>query len=68
VHERSISIVADLSRRCPAVDPGDHHLWVSLRCAAENVIQAALANGLKGHAAVETEGILEYVVKGTTDQ
>jgi len=51
VHERSISIVADLSRRCPAVDPDDHHLWVSLGCAAENLIQAALANGLKGHAA-----------------
>ncbi len=53
VQERSISIVSDLSRRCPAVDPDDHHLSVSLGCAAENLIQAALAHGLKGHAAFE---------------
>ena len=51
--ERVISIVPDLSRRCPAVDPDDHHLFVSLGCAAENLIQAALANGLMGEAAFE---------------
>lgn len=44
---RAISILPDLSRRCPAVDPDDHHLFVSLGCAAENLIQAALANGLQ---------------------
>ncbi len=48
VEESSISIVADLSRRCPAVDPDDHHLFVSLGCAAENLMQAAVANGLQG--------------------
>jgi hypothetical protein len=48
--DRAISILPDLSRRCPAVDPDDHHLFVSLGCAAENLIQAALANGLKGDA------------------
>jgi hypothetical protein len=47
---RSISILPDLARRCPAVDPDDHHLFVSLGCAAENLIQAALAHGLKGEA------------------
>jgi len=47
---RSISILPDLARRCPAVDPDDHHLFVSLGCAAENLIQAALAHGLKGDA------------------
>ena len=41
----AISILPDLSRRCPAVDPDDHHLFVSLGCAAENLAQAALANG-----------------------
>ncbi len=50
VERRSISIVADLSRRCPAVDPDNHHLFVSLGCAAENLIQAALANALQGEA------------------
>jgi len=45
--ERSISILPDLARRCPVVDPDDHHLFVSLGCAAENLAQAALANGLQ---------------------
>jgi len=44
-----ISILPDLSRRCPAVDPDDHHLYVSLGCAAENLLLAARAAGLQGH-------------------
>lgn len=48
--ECAISVLPDLARRCPAVDPDDHHLFVSLGCATENLIQAALANGLKGEA------------------
>ena len=52
----AISILPDLARRCPAVDPDDHHLYVSLGCAAENLIQAALANGLKGHAGFDAAG------------
>ncbi|MGQ0696691.1 MAG: Acg family FMN-binding oxidoreductase [Panacagrimonas sp.] len=46
--DRAISVLPDLSRRCPAVDPDDHHLFVSLGCAVENMLHAALANGLKG--------------------
>ena len=49
-HGKVITILPDLSRRCPAVDPDDHHVFVSLGCAAENLIQAALAHGLKGDA------------------
>ena len=48
IAERSISIAPDLQRRCPAVDPDDHHLFVSLGCAAENLLQAATAMGLHG--------------------
>lgn len=44
-----ITIFPDLSRRCPAVDPDDHHLYASLGCAAENLLQAARAAGLAGH-------------------
>ena len=44
--QNAISILPDVSRRCPAVDPDDHHLFVSLGCAAENLVQASLANGL----------------------
>jgi hypothetical protein len=47
---RSIAILPDLARRCPAVDPDDHHLFVSLGCATENLVQAALAHGLRGDA------------------
>jgi hypothetical protein len=43
----AITIWPDLQRRCPAVDPEDHHLFVSLGCAAENLVQASLAHGLK---------------------
>lgn len=56
LEEGAISILPDLARRCPAVDPDDHHLYVSLGCAAENLIQAALASGLKGHAGFDAAG------------
>jgi hypothetical protein len=39
----SITILPDFSRRCPAVDPDDHHLYASLGCAAENLVVAAQA-------------------------
>jgi hypothetical protein len=48
VEDAAITILPDLSRRCPAVDPDDHHLFVSLGCAAENLVQAALAHGRAG--------------------
>ncbi len=46
-----ILIRPDLSRRTPAVDPDDHHLWVSLGCATENLVLAAATFGK--HADVE---------------
>jgi hypothetical protein len=54
IQERAIAIEPDLSRRCPAVDPDDHHLFVSLGCAAENLAQAALAHGLKAEVIAGT--------------
>jgi hypothetical protein len=50
INNRAISILPDLSRRLVAVDPDDHHLFVSLGCAAENLLQAARANGFHGDA------------------
>jgi hypothetical protein len=47
---RAITILADPLRRCPAVDPDDHHLFVSLGCATENLVHAALAHGLQAEA------------------
>ena len=63
---RSISILPDLARRCPAVDPDDHHLFVSLGCAAENLIQAGLAHGLKGEVQFDTRGNAVRVMLETT--
>lgn len=45
---KQIQVLPDLSRRCPAVDPDDHHLYASLGCATENLLLAARAGGLKG--------------------
>ena len=47
IEDNAVSILPDTARRTPAVDPDDHHLYVSLGCAAENLVQAALANGMK---------------------
>ena len=44
-----ISILPDFSRRCPAVDPDDHHLFASLGCATENLVLAAQAHGLQAN-------------------
>ena len=41
----AISIRPDLARRTAVVDPDDHHLWVSLGCATENLVLAAASLG-----------------------
>lgn len=45
IEPQAITVLPDLTRRCPAVDPDDHHLFASLGCAAENLVQAARAHG-----------------------
>ncbi len=49
-----IDILPDLSRRTPVVDPDDHHLFVSLGCAAENLVLAAAASGRPGELRFES--------------
>lgn len=46
-----ITILPDFSRRTPVVDPDDHHVFVSLGCAAENLALAAGAAGRGGEIA-----------------
>ena len=53
IEDHAITILPDLTRRCPAVDPDDHHLFVSLGCAAENLVQAAAAHGLSAEPAFD---------------
>ncbi len=56
LEDQAISILPDLSRRCPVVDPDDHHLYVSLGCAAENLIQAAQAQGFSAKCTFDASG------------
>jgi len=62
LRDRSIVIAPDVSRRCPIVDPDDHHLYVSLGCATENLAQAALAHALGADVRFEPEGAGRIVV------
>jgi hypothetical protein len=51
-----LAITPDMARRCPVVDPDDHHLFVSLGCAVENLAQAAQASGLHAEAMFDPAG------------
>lgn len=65
IQDHAIIITPDMSRRTPAVDPDDHHLFVSLGCATENLAQAALANGLKTSALLDTNGSITCSLEPT---
>jgi hypothetical protein len=59
ISDRHVTIAPDLSRRCPAVDPDDHHVFASLGCAAENLVRAAAAMGLKAHPSFANSRVAE---------
>lgn len=50
---RAIQIFPDEARRTPIVDPDDHHTFVSLGCAAENLSIAGRATGRPGEVVIE---------------
>lgn len=52
---QGMEIVPEFSRRTPVVDPDDHHLFVSLGCAAENLLIAAPALGLAPSFSFDSE-------------
>ncbi len=52
---RRIEITPDLSRRTVVVDPDDHHLFVGLGCAAENLSIAAGARARPGEIRFDAE-------------
>lgn len=52
-----IEIRPDPARRTPVVDPDDHHLFVSLGCAAANLAIAAAASGRPGEVAVDGQTV-----------
>jgi nitroreductase len=53
--DRTIEILPDFARRTPIVDPDDHHLFVSLGCAAANLAIAAAASGRPGEIVVAAD-------------
>lgn len=61
VTKTGVIIRPDFSRRTSVVDPDDHHLFVSLGCAAENLLIAAATAGRLGSLdfSQEQEGQLE---------
>jgi hypothetical protein len=63
-----ISILPDFTRRCPAVDPDDHHLFASLGCALENLILSAGAAGLHGHVQAGSESLPDDVIAVTFEK
>jgi hypothetical protein len=65
LEDRLISILPDLKRRCPAVDPDDHHLYASLGCAIENLLQAAQAFGLKGNVDLSSTDTIKIQLEST---
>lgn len=52
VYTDRIDVLPDFSRRCPAVDPDDHHLFTTLGCATENLVLAAGAHGLRSNVSI----------------
>ena len=53
IESQAIMIRPDPLRRCPAVDPDEHHVFVSLGCAVENLVHGALACGLNAEASFD---------------
>ncbi len=50
---KTITILPDLTRATPVVDPDNHHLFVSLGCAAENLLIAAASRGMPGEVSFD---------------
>jgi hypothetical protein len=50
IADRAIFALPDLTRRPASVDPDNHHLFASLGCATENLVQAAAAFRLRANA------------------
>jgi nitroreductase len=51
-----LHILPDPARRTPVVDPDDHHVFASLGCAIETMVQAAPALGLLAEVEVAPDG------------
>lgn len=65
IGDNVIDVLPDMARATPVVDPDDHHLFVTLGCAAENLAIAAAATGHAGDVQVDNTGDVHVdVTKG----
>lgn len=62
----AIDILPDLTRATSAVDPDNHHLFISLGCAMENLVVAATASGRPGTVSVREDGSQRYAFSRAT--
>jgi hypothetical protein len=61
--DNGIAILPDFDRRTPVVDPDDHHVFVSLGGAAENLAIAAGAAGRAGEISFDPAGDGKVMVR-----
>lgn len=59
----TIDVLPDFTRRTPSVDPDDHHLYVTLGCAAQNIVCAANASGRLAEVSLSTGGLQGTEIK-----
>jgi probable addiction module antidote protein len=62
-----VTILPDLARALPVADPDNHHLYVSLGCAAENLALAAGAAGRSAALQFTADGAGEVRIALGTD-
>jgi nitroreductase len=67
VSEGQINILPDLARLTPVVDPDNHHVFVSLGAAAENLAIASAARGRAGESSFKGagEGLIAFDFAGS---
>jgi len=66
--KNTIDILPDFTRRTPVVDPDNHHLYVTLGCAAENLVIAANASGQPAKAAIHSDATKNFFIRITLGQ
>jgi nitroreductase len=59
-HGTTLELFPDFSRRTPVVDPDDHHIFVSLGAAAENLVLAGAALGMPGELEARDDGAIRF--------
>lgn len=68
LNDDGVGILPDFTRRTEVVDPDDHHLFISLGCAAENLTIAAQARGWQATLVTKRTDIEVMLNKATAQE